>query len=86
MDVFYFSLRVRRVETASHVVQDFVCQGVLCLSDVDSLWDNDVVRISNCSHDSLAYLMVRMPRSLNLAKTLTKVLYFRTAIAIGAHS
>ena len=41
-------------------------------SDMDSFelpWDIDLIRFSNCGNDSLVYLVVRIPRSLNLAKS-----------------
>ena len=73
MDVLDFSPweSALHVETVSHAFPDFVW-GILPPIDSNILelpCDTIEIVFLNCGHDSLVYLMVRIPRSLNLVKT-----------------
>ena len=73
VDVFGFSPRAsaQYVDTVSYVTQGTVWR-VLDQNDMDSLklpWDIEEIRFSNCGHDSLVFLVVRISRSMNYAKT-----------------
>ena len=75
MDVLDFNPResARYVEAVSPGTQGFTWEILRPSgSDMDSFelpWNIDLIQFSNCGNDSLVYLVVRIPRSLNLAKT-----------------